>query len=261
MQMEECRVELLWSCFQRLHPRLPRPPKLFQDWDERTQYVLDLANKIRKEDIEACSDIGTNGLELIEKIYKKTGGYPRKITQICHELLLSLLNTENRTIDGDTYDQVFLSNLPIENELNTDKKEYDSIAVNKLLDVLRKDSATSDEENLSDESDIEDDWIGGPKEGSPEQIVNTDESETDLITQSSDEVFESDEPYATDINKIQEKKPEADNKSVPVEKEIAEPVIFNTTPTPNEMDMIGHEPKEKSANNNDLEKEGKIFCC
>ncbi|MEC7876250.1 MAG: AAA family ATPase, partial [Pseudomonadota bacterium] len=99
--------------------------------------------------------------QVIENIYKKTGGYPRKITQVCHELLLSLLNTKNRTIDGNTYDQVFSNNLPLINEGDPDKKDYSTIAVNKLLDVLRKDSGTADTEELTEGQDAQEEWIGG----------------------------------------------------------------------------------------------------
>ena len=39
--------------------------------NNRSEIILKLANKIREEDIVACSNIGNNGLELLENIYKK----------------------------------------------------------------------------------------------------------------------------------------------------------------------------------------------
>ena len=41
------------------------------DKNNRSEIILQLANKIREEDIIACSNIGDNGLELIESIYSK----------------------------------------------------------------------------------------------------------------------------------------------------------------------------------------------
>ena len=38
--------------------------------NNRSQFILSLANKIREEDIVSCSKIGDNGLHLIEDIYK-----------------------------------------------------------------------------------------------------------------------------------------------------------------------------------------------
>ena len=39
--------------------------------NKRSEIILKLAHKIREEDIVACSNIGNNGLELLESIYKK----------------------------------------------------------------------------------------------------------------------------------------------------------------------------------------------
>ena len=41
------------------------------DKNNRSEIILQLANKIREEDITTCSNIGNNGLELLERIYKK----------------------------------------------------------------------------------------------------------------------------------------------------------------------------------------------
>ena len=41
------------------------------DKKNRTDTILELANKIRQDDINACNNIGENGLKLIEDIYNK----------------------------------------------------------------------------------------------------------------------------------------------------------------------------------------------
>ena len=41
------------------------------DKNNRSEIILQLANKIREDDIKACSNIGDNGLVLLESIYKK----------------------------------------------------------------------------------------------------------------------------------------------------------------------------------------------
>ena len=38
--------------------------------NNRTEYILQIANNIRQDDIEVCSKIGDNGLQLLERIYK-----------------------------------------------------------------------------------------------------------------------------------------------------------------------------------------------
>ena len=93
--------------------------------------------------------------EVIEKIYKSTGGYPRRITRTCHELLLSLLGTDNKIIDVNMFDKAFSDDTPASSDKDeSEKKDYSSIAVNKLLDVLRKDKNKPDE---TKENDIIDD--------------------------------------------------------------------------------------------------------
>ena len=41
------------------------------DKNNRPKKILQMANKIREDDIKACSNIGENGLKLLEKIYNK----------------------------------------------------------------------------------------------------------------------------------------------------------------------------------------------
>ena len=48
------------------------------------------------------------------------------------------------------------------------KENYNEIAVNKLLDVLKKDKPKSDSPLIENEESIDDDWIGG----SVENVIN-----------------------------------------------------------------------------------------
>ena len=113
--------------------------------------------------------------EAIEKIYKSTGGYPRRITRTCHELLLSLLGTDNKIIDVNMFDKAFFNDIPASSDKEeTEKKDYSSIAVNKLLDVLRKDKNKPDE---TKENDMVDDdlMIGNKNQNSDnKESINTD---------------------------------------------------------------------------------------
>ena len=42
------------------------------DEENRAEHIFNIAKKIRKEDIDACSKIGDYGLELIKNVYDKT---------------------------------------------------------------------------------------------------------------------------------------------------------------------------------------------
>jgi len=175
--------------------------------------------------------------QVIENIYKKTGGYPRKITQVCHELLLSLLDTDIREIDESIYNQVFNNKaVNLEDEADPDKKDYSSIAVNKLLDVLRKDSVETEEDNLTDSEHKDDDWIGAP--GNEETISDTPPVFTE--TQSAP-------PEETKIISSQEETPETlppvieKPIPVPVEKQVIESDIEHGEP-----DVIGFDTVEGS---------------
>ena len=102
--------------------------------------------------------------EVIEKIYKSTGGYPRRITRTCHELLLGLLNTDNKIIDVGMFDKISSKTVSSKDSEESEKKDYSSIAVNKLLDVLRSDKNSEKNSELDD--NIDDDlMIGNEDQG------------------------------------------------------------------------------------------------
>ena len=97
------------------------------------------------------------------KIHKNTQGYPRKVTQLCHQLLLTMISEEKEEINEEMVQRVISGKIDTGGLLKQKKKNYNEIAVNKLLDVLRKDEPTKDATDPNDTLDEleEDDWIGG----------------------------------------------------------------------------------------------------
>jgi general secretion pathway protein A len=78
--------------------------------------------------------------ESIKMIHEVTDGYPRKITQLCHQLLLTMIGDERTAIDAEMVTRVTSGQTPDAENLKklSQGNNYDDIAVNKLLDVLRK---------------------------------------------------------------------------------------------------------------------------
>ncbi|MFL2997950.1 MAG: AAA family ATPase [Candidatus Neomarinimicrobiota bacterium] len=130
--------------------------------------------------IEVCG--GSAGAwfteEAILKIHKNTQGYPRKVTQLCHQALLTMMSENKNEITEKMIQGVISGTGNTTGLLKQKKKNYNEIAVNKLLDVLRKDEGKSKKIEFEDIDD-EDDWIGGEKpkteESSikPEPVVQT----------------------------------------------------------------------------------------
>ena len=97
------------------------------------------------------------------KIHKNTQGYPRKVTQLCHQLLLTMISEEKDEINEEMVQRVISGKIDTGGLLKQKKKNYNEIAVNKLLDVLRKDEPEDKEDVTEPEQDQidDDDWIGG----------------------------------------------------------------------------------------------------
>ena len=98
------------------------------------------------------------------KIHKNTQGYPRKVTQLCHQVLLTMISEEKNGINEEMVQRVISGKMDTGGLLKQKKKNYNEIAVNKLLDVLRKDEPDKDEttsEEVPEEEEDDDDWIGG----------------------------------------------------------------------------------------------------
>ena len=104
------------------------------------------------------------------KIHKNTQGYPRKVTQLCHQLLLTMISEEKDEINEEMVQRVISGKIDTGGLLEQKKKNYNEIAVNKLLDVLRKDEPEKDEGSIDEpiEELEDDDWIGGEDIESPE---------------------------------------------------------------------------------------------
>ena len=100
--------------------------------------------------------------EAILKIHKNTQGYPRKITQLCHQILLAMISEEKNGINEEMVQRVLSGKIDTGGLLKQKKKNYNQIAVNKLLDVIRKDEKEKESDNNTLNSiDIdEDEWIG-----------------------------------------------------------------------------------------------------
>ena len=111
------------------------------------------------------------------KIHKNTQGYPRKVTQLCHQLLLTMISEEKDQINDEMVQRVISGKIDTGGLLQQKKKNYNEIAVNKLLDVLRKDDLDGNATEPEPDED-EDDWIGGDEFSSEEESSPIHESLT-----------------------------------------------------------------------------------
>ena len=102
--------------------------------------------------------------ESIIRIHKNTKGYPRKITQLCHQALLAMISEKKDIISEDMIERVLSGKIDTSGLLKHKKSDYNDIAVNKLLNVLQKENPEKrkDKELLNYyKDDDDDDWIGG----------------------------------------------------------------------------------------------------
>ena len=121
------------------------------------------------------------------KIHKNTQGYPRKVTQLCHQLLLTMISEEKDQINDEMVQRVISGKIDTGGLLQQKKKNYNEIAVNKLLDVLRKDDTENDKSDPEPEID-DDDWIGGDElpvvEDAPTQDEKPEKSGAESVGES-----------------------------------------------------------------------------
>ncbi len=73
----------------------------------------------------------------IEKIYKNTHGFPRKLTLVCHQVLLAMMGEEADVITENLVERVTSGKANTAGPIQHKKKDYTQVAVNKLLNVLR----------------------------------------------------------------------------------------------------------------------------
>ena len=98
--------------------------------------------------------------ESIIKIHKNTQGYPRKITLLCHQSLLIMMSENKESISEEMVSKAISGKVDTSGLLKQKKKNYNEIAVNKLLDVLQEDG----DNNSKKDQNSDDDWIGGALE-------------------------------------------------------------------------------------------------
>ena len=101
--------------------------------------------------------------DAIETIHKHTQGYPRKITKICHQLLLNMINDESEeitqfmvedAINGKTTTGL-IEQEPDEDDIEDTPADESKVAVNKLFDILRQNQETKEaEEEIPEDEDI-----------------------------------------------------------------------------------------------------------
>lgn len=130
--------------------------------------------------------------EAIIKIFKNTQGYPRKVTQLCHQLLLTMMSENKGEVNAEMVQRVISGKINTGGLLQQKKKNYNEIAVNKLLDVLRKDSGEKlqsiEPPQPAEVEDLDDDWIGGMAPEEP--LVDTQPTEPEPVDDSSELIAE-----------------------------------------------------------------------
>ena len=147
---------------------------------EDTRGLIDYRIKISGEENQAWFSDGA-----IKEIHKVTDGFPRKMTQLCHQLLLAMIGEERESIDAKMVKRIVSGEAPNAENLKkiSSSGEFDDIAVNKLLDVLRnKDKAKkvkpSDPDPIT-EKDEKEDVIENDSADSVEEKVEINEENTD----------------------------------------------------------------------------------
>ena len=98
----------------------------------------------------------------IDKIYKNTHGFPRKLTLVCHQVLLAMMGEEADVITENLVDRVISGKANTAGPIQHKKKDYTQVAVNKLLNVLRNESDEPKTVNdiSKDKVSVDDDIIG-----------------------------------------------------------------------------------------------------
>ena len=151
---------------------------------EDTRGLIDYRIKISGEENQAWFSDGA-----IKEIHKVTDGFPRKMTQLCHQLLLAMIGEERQSIDAKMVKRIVSGEAPNAQNLKkiSSSGEFDDIAVNKLLDVLRnKDKAKKVEPSDPDpitEKDEKEDVVENNSADSIEEKVEIKEEKTDVSSE------------------------------------------------------------------------------
>ncbi|MFL2982761.1 MAG: AAA family ATPase [Candidatus Neomarinimicrobiota bacterium] len=119
---------------------------------EDTRGLIDYRIKISGEENQAWFSDGA-----IKVIHEVTDGFPRKMTQLCHQLLLAMIGEERESIDAEMVKRVVSGDTPDAENLKkiSSSGEFDDLAVNKLLDVLRKKDKKKGESPVKEETVVQ----------------------------------------------------------------------------------------------------------
>ncbi len=191
---------------------------------EDTRGLIDYRIKISGEENQAWFSDGA-----IKEIHKITDGFPRKMTQLCHQLLLSMIGEERDSIDADMVKRVSSGQTPDADKLKkiSSDGEFDDIAVNKLLDVLRKKDKRSSSADSSDKK--------------------VEKSPPEEIEESTDEL---EKPHEEEVSSVEEIKEEKNESAVSESETKIDDDWIGDYETDNEAeDLEESEPIEEAASN------------
>ena len=191
---------------------------------EDTRGLIDYRIKISGEENQAWFSDGA-----IKEIHKITDGFPRKMTQLCHQLLLSMIGEERDSIDADMVKRVSSGQTPDADKLKkiSSDGEFDDIAVNKLLDVLRKKDKRSSSADSSDKK--------------------VEKSPPEEIEESTDEL---EKPHEEEVSSVEEIKEEKNESAVSASETKIDDDWIGDYETDNEAeDLEESEPIEEAASN------------
>lgn len=191
---------------------------------EDTRGLIDYRIKISGEENQAWFSDGA-----IKEIHKITDGFPRKMTQLCHQLLLSMIGEERDSIDADMVKRVSSGQTPDADKLKkiSSDGEFDDIAVNKLLDVLRKKDKKSSSADSSDKK--------------------VEKSPPEEIEESTDEL---EKPHEEEVSSVEEIKEEKNESAVSASETKIDDDWIGDYETDNEAeDLEESEPIEEAASN------------
>jgi len=173
---------------------------------------------------------------IIELIYNQTNGFPRKVSKLCHDLLLHMISDEKKQVDDEIFQNVIDGKPPV-NLFKIEDDEPSKVAANKLLNVIRKKKKESPVPEFIEDDDG-DEIIGG---NGPNTALETDSNnelskDDDVIGKSSEpDIEKEEEPFIPVVaaDQIRESNLIAEpfKNAGQVPKGISTPVIFKDETT------------------------------
>ena len=147
--------------------------------------------------------------DILELIYTQTNGFPRKVSKICHELLLHMISDEKNAIDSEIFQNVIDGKPPV-NLLKFEDDEPSKASANKLLNVLRKKST---QEPILEIDENDDELIGN---ASPS--INLEEADTQEDDEAIGEPIKL-EPEISDLGIKENEQTLSPNESISIDNE------------------------------------------